>query len=86
MQIGDILETEQFKGLNLFLTEEMHNYAGTNLFEKMIEIWESEKDARNWFYSPLISLGGERLYDYCKEGKIDEIESLLGRIDAGVYS
>lgn len=86
MRIDDILKQGQFRELDLFLTEEMHNYAGTNLTEKMIEVWESEKDARDWFYTPLKILKGKRPYDYCREGKIDEIESLLGRIDAGVYS
>lgn len=47
MQIDDILKQGQFRELDLFLTEEMNNYAGTELVEKMIEFWESEKEARN---------------------------------------
>jgi len=86
MQIDDILKKGQFRELDLFLTEEMNNYAGTELVEKMIEFWESEKDARNWFYTPLLSLEGKRPYDYCKEGKADLVRSLLGRIESGVFS
>ena len=85
MQIDDILKQGQFKELDLFLTEEMNNYAG-ELVEKMIEIWESEKSARDWFYTPLLSLEGKRPYDYCREGKVDLLRSLLGRIEAGVFS
>ncbi|VVB82847.1 Uncharacterised protein [uncultured archaeon] len=86
MQIDDILKQGQFRELDLFLTEKMNNCAGTELVEKMIELWESEKDARDWFYTPLKGLEGKRPYDYCREGKIDEVGSLLGRIAAGVYS
>ena len=86
MQIEDILETEQFKKLDLFLTEEMNEYAGKELVKKMLEVLDGEKSARGWFYTPLISLRGKRPYDYCKEGEILEVENLLGRIENGIFS
>ena len=46
----------------------------------------TENRARNWFYSPLVILGGERPYDYCKNGNLSEIDEMLGRIEAGMYS
>lgn len=86
MRIDDLLKTKQFKELDLFLTKEMVKYAGIELFQKMIEVLENETSAKNWFYSPLSSLDGKRPYDYCKEGKLSEVEKVLGRFEHGVYS
>ncbi len=86
MEIDDILKKERFKELDSFLTEEMHRYAGDDLVKKMKDALGAGNSARSWFYSPLISLGGKRPYDYCKNGNLSEIEDLLGRIEHGVYS
>jgi len=85
MQIDDILKQEQFKSLELFLDKEMNNY-GTELVKKSIDIFGSKESARDWFYTPLMALEGKRPYDYCREGKADLVRSLLGRIEAGVFS
>lgn len=86
MEIDDILKGERFRELDSFLTEEMHRYAGDDLVKKMNEVMGTENRARNWFYSPLVHLGGERPYDYCKNGNLSEIEEMLGRIESGIYS
>lgn len=86
MEIDDILKEEKFKELDSFLTEEMQRYAGDNLINKMKSTMGTENRARNWFYSPLVSLKGKRPYDYCKNGNLSEVEYMLGRMECGVYS
>tara|TARA_Y100000310_G_scaffold345695_1_gene468433 strand:+ start:15700 stop:15960 length:261 start_codon:yes stop_codon:yes gene_type:complete len=86
MKIDDLLGLEQFKELDLFLTQEMHRLAGDDLVERMTNVLENEENARDWFYSPIKSLDDKRPYDYCKDGKISEVENVLNRIEHGVYS
>ena len=69
----------------MFLTKEMHKYAGTDLVKKMNNVFGNEGGARNWFYSPLVSLGNKRPYDYCKKGNLFKIGELLGCMEYGVY-
>lgn len=80
MDIDDILKLDRFKGLDLFLTSEMNKYAGKEIAEKMLEIFEDEKTARDWFYTAVFSLGYERPYDYCKKAKIAEVQKELERV------
>ena len=86
MNIDDFLKRKKFRNLDEYLTDEMHKRAGDDLVSQMIDVFETKEDARNWFYSPLIALGGKRPYDLCKEGNIQEVENELGRIEHGIYS
>lgn len=86
MEIDDILKQSEFKHLDDFLTNEMHEVGGNDLVIKMVEIFEERENARDWFYSPIKALGGNRPYDYCKSGKAQEVRDVLGRIEYGVYS
>ncbi len=56
MDIDDILKRKRFKSLDKYLTEEMHATAGELLVSKMIDVFESEARARDWFYSKLMPL------------------------------
>lgn len=87
MNIDDFLQQESFKCLDEHLTKEMYNSAGKNLVSRIIEVLEvTEVEARDWFYSSRIALGGKRPYDLCKEGNSREVEKILSRIEHGVYS
>jgi len=52
----------------------------------MNSVFGNYRKSRDWFYSNLIALGGERPYDYCKKGKTSEIKNILGRIEHGVVN
>lgn len=67
------------------LDKEMEKVAGLELIDRMIKVLDNRDSARKWFYTQIISLGNQRPYDYCKEGKHQEVEDLLGRIEYGVY-
>ncbi|MEK6757956.1 MAG: antitoxin Xre/MbcA/ParS toxin-binding domain-containing protein [Nanoarchaeota archaeon] len=86
MNIDDFLEKPEFKEFDKFLTSEMYKKAGRELFGKMLEVFENERDARGWFYSNIKSLDDKRPYDYCLEGKHEYVESELGRIKHGIVS
>ena len=83
MDINDIIAKEEFKSLDEFLNSEMDKFAGKELIKLIVDVWGDEEVARNWFYSNAIGLGGKRPYDYCKDGKIEEVKNLLGRIEYG---
>jgi len=85
MRIEDMLGQKRFKKLDVHLTQEMYRLAGDDLVKKMIDVWKTENDARNWFYSPLQILEGKRPYDYCKNDNISEVENILGEIKSGAY-
>jgi uncharacterized protein (DUF2384 family) len=85
MDIDDILRQPRFKDLDNFLNEEMTRVAGKELVARIGEIFKKE-DVRNWFYSSIIALDGNRPYDYCKDGKREEVTDILERIEHGVYS
>jgi uncharacterized protein (DUF2384 family) len=86
MNIDDLLKIEKFKELDYFLSSEMKRYAGEKLIEEMNSVFGNYEKSRDWFYSNLIVLGGERPYDYCKKGKTSEIKNILGRIEHGVVN
>lgn len=86
MDIDDLLGRKEFKELDNFLNEEMLKAAGDYLVGMMLELFVDQSSARNWFYSNNEALGGCRPYDYCKKGKGDEIEAIIGRIEHGIYS
>ena len=85
MIINDILKKQEFKDLDLFLASEMKRLTGKELYEKMIMILENEESARDWFYSPIFLLNEKRPYDYCLDGKIEEVERVLEHIEYGVF-
>lgn len=85
MDTDDFLKTEGYK-LDKFLTGEMYRTAGKDLVDIIIKVLESKEKARHWFYSKITGLNYERPYDYCRKGKQKEIETLLGRIEHGVFS
>lgn len=86
MNIDDILKKERFRDLDLFLNKEMYKTAGKKLVGKMIEIFGTEIIARDWFYSPSTVFENKRAYDFCKDGKIPEVEKVLGRIEYGNFN
>ena len=85
MIINDILKKQEFRGLDLFLALEMKRLIGKELYEKMVMILEDEESARDWFYSPIFLLNGRRPYDYCLDGKTEEVERVLEHIKYGVF-
>ncbi len=85
MDIDDLLLDPQFKVLDSFLTKEMHRLSDEHLMEDMRDVFSEDAYARNWFYSSLQTLDGKRPYDLCKEGNIEEVRVVLGRIKHGVY-
>ncbi len=87
MNIDDMLKQEQFKPLDEHLTKEMYKTAGKALVSRIMDVLETtEEGARNWYFSGSIPLGGKRPYDLCKDGKHQEVEDELGRMEYGVYS
>ena len=83
----DFIKQKKCKPLNKYLTQKMYNSAGEDLLSHMLDVFDTvEENALNWFYSPLIALGGKRPYDICKEGNFQEVEKILSRIEYGVYS
>lgn len=57
------------------------------LMGKAVGVFESEEQARQWLNSPQFGLGGAVPLEYAEtEVGAREVESLLGRIDYGVYS
>lgn len=86
MNIEDLLKTEKFRELDIFLDSEMKKYAGEELIEKMNSVFGDYDKSKDWFYSKLIVLNNERPYDYCKRGNASELKDLLGRIEHGIIS
>jgi hypothetical protein len=87
MNIDDILEKEEFKSLRDYLDKEIHSIAGEELYSQMLNVFNNnEKISRNWYFSKLLALGNKRPYDFCKDGKKEEIKQLLGRIEWGEFS
>jgi uncharacterized protein (DUF2384 family) len=85
MRIDDILNLEEFKGLEEYLHDRMLQTAGPGLVDRINDVLGSG-NAIDWYYSPLQALSGKRPYDYCKAGQLSVVETLLGRIEYGVYS
>ena len=85
MNIDDFLMRSEFRELDDFLIREMYDVAGKILVGKMNDILEGESNSRNWFYSSLVAFNGRRPYDYCKEGKSEEVRNLLGKIESGIF-
>ena len=86
MDINDILKRPEFKSLDNFLNEEMKKTAGNDLITEMKEVFEESINVIDWFYSSIPALGGSRPYNYCKNGKRDEVKNILGRIEYEIYS
>lgn len=57
------------------------------LYAKAVDVFESEKNAADWFSEPLEVLGGVRPLALCHtEAGAREIERILGRIEHGVFA
>lgn len=57
------------------------------LLSKAIEVLGDEPKAQRWISSPQWGLGGATPLDFCKkEGGLQKVIDLLGRIEMGVYS
>ncbi len=57
------------------------------LLGKAIEVFEDKETAREWMLSPQRGLGGEIPIDFAfTDVGLREVESLLGRIEHGVFS
>jgi putative toxin-antitoxin system antitoxin component (TIGR02293 family) len=60
-------------------------YRIVRLYERAVDVFESESDARQWFRQPQWGLGGAAPLDYARtEPGAREVEALLDRIDYGV--
>lgn len=57
-----------------------------NLAKKIISVIENEESGIRWFYSPNLALGKKSPSELYDAGKVDEIETILERIEYGVYS
>jgi hypothetical protein len=86
MDIDDILEKAEFKNLKDYLEKEIDSTAGKDLVEFMYLVLGDKNSSKNWYFSKLLALGNKRPYDFCKDGKNEEVKNLLGRIEHGVYS
>ena len=84
MQIDNILRQKEFQELDQYLDEEMLEKAGDKLLTQIQEFFDSEDRARDWFYSPVKAFNEQRPYDLCKEGRGEEIELLLYRLECGI--
>jgi uncharacterized protein (DUF2384 family) len=85
MNIDDFLAKEEFNKLDDLLTNEMHNTMSENLIKRMVNLFSSEKKARDWFYSENPYLK-KRPYDFCKEGHEFQVELILANIRYGPMS
>jgi len=88
MNIDDILSEKfgvDFEKVNKYLTKEMYSTAGEELVEYMEDVFEDREKAKNWYFSRIPALGYKRPYDFCKEGKNQEIKYELNRIDRGIF-
>jgi len=57
------------------------------LFQKALELFEDQEEARRWFRTPKRALGGKTPLDYSEtEVGAREVEDLLGRLEYGVYT
>jgi putative toxin-antitoxin system antitoxin component (TIGR02293 family) len=57
------------------------------VFDKALDVFADAGLAREWFKTPLIALGGKTPLDFCTvEVGAREVETLLGRIEHGVFS
>jgi putative toxin-antitoxin system antitoxin component (TIGR02293 family) len=62
-------------------------YRLARLFERAVEVFDSEDDARRWFRQPSWALGDAIPLEYAMtEPGAREVESLLDRIDYGVLA
>lgn len=60
-------------------------YRIVRLYERAVDVFESESDAQTWFRQPQWGLGGATPLDYARtEPGAREVEALLDRIDYGV--
>lgn len=85
MNIDDILKRKQFKVLDEYLTSEMSRTAGDDLVSQIEDTFGTAENARDWYFSKIASLGGERPYDVCKRGDKKLVEDILVRIDYGMF-
>ncbi|MBC8435144.1 hypothetical protein H8D91_01435 [archaeon] len=85
MGIDDILMQEGFGEAVDRLYELMEETAGHDLVQEMEEFFGSEIIAKEWFYSTPKALGGKRPYDYCVEGKQEELSKVIVRLSNGVF-
>jgi putative toxin-antitoxin system antitoxin component (TIGR02293 family) len=71
--------------LDTFESDRVVRFA--RLLGKAVTVLESEEHARMWLSSPQFGLGGAVPLEYARtEVGAREVESLLGRIEHGVYS
>ncbi len=62
-------------------------YRLQRLFDRAVEVFESDEAARDWFRTPQRALGGSTPLAFADvEPGAREVEQLLGRIEQGVFS
>jgi hypothetical protein len=62
-----------------YLDKELCLTAEKRLYYTMLDFFKDDKiKMRMWYFSKNQDLRDERPYDFCKKGKLEEVESLLG--------
>jgi len=56
------------------------------LYKHIIDVFGDKKKAKLWLNSNIIALNNKTPYNYIKEGKLEEINNILFRIEYGIYS
>ena len=69
MNIDDFLKLKQFRSLDEYLASEMERTAGRDLIAQMIDVFKTPEKVRDYYFSNIGALSGERPYDVCKRGE-----------------
>jgi hypothetical protein len=81
MDLEDLLENFKMNpdcSLHEYLDREFHLTTGKKLYYQMLDYFKSNKImTRNWYFSKNSNLRNERPYDFCRTGKVEEVEKLL---------
>ena len=56
------------------------------LYLRALEVFGLEDSVKHWFSTPLIALGGKSPNEFVDQGKEQEVENLLNRIEYGIFS
>jgi len=57
-----------------------------DLFYLLDQVFRTDEDAKDWLYSPVLSLRARRPIDLLRAGKLDEVVSELAGLDSGVFT
>lgn len=68
------------------LEDAMKQYARIKVLSRAAEVLGSAEAARHWFTHPIGALGGVSPENYAANHGTDELFTVLGRIEHGVFS